>query len=46
MLTYPICTSMALPAKDDLIFSLAVIWLDQNPEEAEKTKGDLLDFIV
>jgi hypothetical protein len=37
---------MALPAKDGLILGLAVIWPDQNPKKAKKTKGDFLDFIV
>jgi hypothetical protein len=46
MLTYQVCTSMALPAKDDLIFGLAGSRLDQNPEEPKKTKGDFLHFFV
>jgi hypothetical protein len=46
MLTYQICTSMALPAKDGSILSLAGSRPNQNPKKAKKTKGDFLDFIV
>ena len=46
MLTYQVCTSMALLAKGSLSFGLARKWSDQNPKEAQKTKGDFLDFIV
>ena len=46
MLTYPIFTSMAPLAKGRLVLGFAWEWLDQNPKEAKKTKGDFLDFIV
>jgi hypothetical protein len=46
MLTYPVCTSMALPAKDGLIFCFVRKWLNENPEKAKKTDGDLLDLVV
>jgi hypothetical protein len=38
--------SMALSAKGNLILGLTLRWLDQNPKEAKKSNGDLLDFVV
>ena len=41
-----VCTSMALPAKGSLIFNLTWRWPYQNPKEAKKPNGNLLDLVV